>query len=122
MEFLWEQGKIEKGWLVNLYMISAMWSLQMLFFSTCSARQVIRTRFAKVNWGRRVSHKHVPIQVSMWRSIYDCLTIDECIRQIGIPIVSKCNSCVEAKVADKNHVLIWKYDCQEDMEYFFFFF
>lgn len=52
----------------------------------------------------------------MWKTYNDCLSVHNCLRRIGIPIVSKCECCVDGKYEDFNHVLaigvfarvIWK--------------
>lgn len=41
----------------------------------------------------------------MWQLIYDCLPVDARISYLGIPMVSKCNYCVEGHVEDRDHVL-----------------
>lgn len=37
--------------------------------------------------------------------IYEFLLIDACFSHLGIPIIYKCNCCVEGHIEDNDHVL-----------------
>lgn len=41
----------------------------------------------------------------MWKAVNNCLSVDERVRRVGIPMISKCNCCSRSKMEDLNHVL-----------------
>ncbi|XP_042964017.1 uncharacterized protein LOC122298309 [Carya illinoinensis] len=76
-------------------------------FSTKSAWDCIRVKAPLLPWAHWIWHTHVPkkISVMMWKAYHNCLSVDEKIKRIGIPIVSKCNCCARGHLEDLNHVL-----------------
>lgn len=41
----------------------------------------------------------------MWKAVFNCLSVDEKVRQLGIPLVLACNCRMERKVEGLEHVL-----------------
>ena len=76
-------------------------------FSTKSAWDCIRVRASPLPWAQWIWHNNLPkkISIMMWKAIHNCLSVDEKIRNTGIPIVSKCNCCLMGHSEDLNHVL-----------------
>ncbi|XP_042959541.1 uncharacterized protein LOC122294687 [Carya illinoinensis] len=87
-------------------------------FSTKSAWNEVRLKHPKFEWAKWVWHKFLPkkIAICVWRAAFNCLSVDEQTRNIGIPIASACNCCKERQNEDLEHLLskgelavsIWK--------------
>ena len=88
-------------------------------FSTKSAWDCIRIQGSSMEWHPWMWHKLLPLKISvlMWKAWNMALSVDDHLRRIGIPIVSRCDCCDEGKYEDQNHVLfegefatkIWHY-------------
>lgn len=52
-------------------------------------------------------HSALPkkLSVVMWNAIHECLPLDDRIRRVGIPIVSRCDCCFVHEYEDLDHVL-----------------
>ncbi|XP_042964739.1 uncharacterized protein LOC122298962 [Carya illinoinensis] len=76
-------------------------------FNTRSAWDCIRVRAPSLPWANWIWHTHIPkkISIMMWKAYHNCLSVDEKIKNIGIPVVSKCNCCARGHMEDLNHVL-----------------
>ncbi|XP_035541522.1 uncharacterized protein LOC118344586 [Juglans regia] len=76
-------------------------------FSTKSAWDCIRVRAPSLPWAHWIWHPNLPkkISVMMWKALHNCLSVDDKIKNIGIPFVSKCNCCARGHMEDLNHVL-----------------
>ncbi|KAK3188861.1 hypothetical protein Dsin_028422 [Dipteronia sinensis] len=76
------------------------------FFNTKSAMDVVRFRLPKFEWAKWVWHKCLPkkIVVCMWKAAFDCLSLDEKVRSVGVPIVSACNCCSIRGNEDLDHI------------------
>lgn len=66
-------------------------------FSTKSAWEAVRVRRPIFEWAKWVWHKLLPkkIAICMWRAVFNCLSVEEQIHKIGIPLISGCNCCKE---------------------------
>ncbi|XP_042944773.1 uncharacterized protein LOC122278655 [Carya illinoinensis] len=76
-------------------------------FSTRSACDIIRVKFPKMDnvdwiWNNLLPGK---ISIYMWKAYFNCLSVDENVRKLGIPIVSCCNCCETHHCEYLNHVL-----------------
>ena len=88
-------------------------------FNTKSAWDCIRVRGSSMGWHSWVWHKSLPLKISiaMWKAWNMALSVDDRLRRIGIPIVSRCDCCDKGSYEDQNHVLfegvfatkIWHY-------------
>ncbi|KAG7988464.1 hypothetical protein I3843_03G189700 [Carya illinoinensis] len=75
-------------------------------FSTKLAWQLIRNRGAVCTWKKWLWKEWIPKKMSffVWRARRRAIPIDDVIRRLGIPIVSKCECCFQAKVESFNHL------------------
>ncbi|KAF5446820.1 hypothetical protein F2P56_032419 [Juglans regia] len=76
-------------------------------FSTKSAWNYVRVTASKVRWAEWVWLPCIPknISVIMWKAFNNILSVDDKVRKLGIPIVSKCDCCLNGGYEDINHVL-----------------
>ncbi|KAG2727817.1 hypothetical protein I3760_01G176400 [Carya illinoinensis] len=76
-------------------------------FSTKSAWEVARLRMPRVLWVEWVWHPCLPkfMAIYMWKGLNNALSVDDRIRKVGLPIVSRCNCCIHGAYEDLSHVL-----------------
>ncbi|XP_042964784.1 uncharacterized protein LOC122299013 [Carya illinoinensis] len=76
-------------------------------FSTKSAWECVRIKMPTDAWASWVWHPYLPkfMATTMWKGLHGALSVDDRLRRIGIPIVSKCNCCNHGAYEDLNHVL-----------------
>ncbi|KAK0578404.1 hypothetical protein LWI29_009836 [Acer saccharum] len=76
-------------------------------FNTKSAWDVVRVRLPKFEWAKWVWHKCLPKKniVCIWKVAFNCLSVDEKVRSVGIPIISACNCCSIIGIEDLDHIL-----------------
>lgn len=43
--------------------------------------------------------------VTCWKALNFCLSVDTCVKALGIPMVSKCECCVGGSLENQDHVL-----------------
>lgn len=87
-------------------------------FSSKSTWDCVRVRAPESCWSTWIRHNFIPQKASimMWKALHDYLSVDDHIRRVGIPLVSRCDCCQEGGYEDLNHVLfagefattIWK--------------
>ncbi|XP_040996008.1 uncharacterized protein LOC121242180 [Juglans microcarpa x Juglans regia] len=77
-------------------------------FSSKSAWECIRIKAPKNRWSDWVWHPCMPkkFSVTMWKAIRNGLSVDDRIKNVGIPVVSKCNCCTDGGYEDLEHVLV----------------
>ncbi|XP_041026870.1 uncharacterized protein LOC121267058 [Juglans microcarpa x Juglans regia] len=88
-------------------------------FTTKSAWEVIRKHGLNCTWRRWLWQDFVPKKMSFicWRARRKAIPVDDIIRSIRIPIVSKCSYCLHPQVETLNHILcegdgakqVWKF-------------
>ena len=88
-------------------------------FPTKSVWSFVRVTAPKSQWSHWIWHGILPKKFSilMWKALNNNLSVDDQIRRIGVPLVSKCKCCHEGAFEDLNHVLyggniavaIWKF-------------
>ncbi|KAG2663424.1 hypothetical protein I3760_16G029200 [Carya illinoinensis] len=76
-------------------------------FLTSSAWDCIQVRASLLPWAQWIWQNSLPkkISIMMWKAYNNCLSVDEKIRSIGIPLVSKCDCCLVRHIEGLNHVL-----------------
>ncbi|XP_042956358.1 uncharacterized protein LOC122292186 [Carya illinoinensis] len=76
-------------------------------FTTKSAWDCIRVRASPLDWADWIWHKNLPKKVSimMWKAHHNCLSVDAKIKNVGVPLASKCHCCSRGRMEDLNHVL-----------------
>ncbi|KAF5465134.1 hypothetical protein F2P56_015165, partial [Juglans regia] len=76
-------------------------------FSTKSAWDCVRVRGQNFEGNKWIWNSILPkkISVFMWKAWHGALAVDDKIRRIGIPLVSRCNCCIQGQYEDLNHVL-----------------
>ncbi|KAK1576349.1 hypothetical protein Q3G72_013142 [Acer saccharum] len=72
-----------------------------------STWDVVRVRLPKFGWAKWIWHKCLPkkIDVCMWKAAFNCLSVDEKVRSVRVPIVSACSCCSSRGIEDLNHIL-----------------
>lgn len=57
--------------------------------------------------GFAISHPALPkkISVSMWRAWHNCLPVDDEVRRLNIPMVSRCNYCLTGQEENLDDIL-----------------
>ncbi|KAI9153529.1 hypothetical protein LWI28_012716 [Acer negundo] len=77
------------------------------FFNTKSVWDVVKVRLPSFEWAKRVWHKWLPkkIDVCMWKTAFNCLSVDEKVRSVGVPIVLVGNCCSFRGIGDLDHIL-----------------
>ncbi|XP_035542978.1 uncharacterized protein LOC118346079, partial [Juglans regia] len=88
-------------------------------FTTKTAWSFVRIRNPNCQWSDWIWNSALPkkFSVLMWKALNSCLAVDDRIRRIGVPLVSKCECCRDGAIEDINHVLysgniakaIWKF-------------
>lgn len=76
-------------------------------FSTKSAWDILCIRATKMQWVDWVWHPCLPknISVMIWKAFHNALSVDDKLKRVGIPVVSKCDCCEYGGYEDQNHVL-----------------
>lgn len=76
-------------------------------FTTRSAWDFVRVVAPKQQWSDWIWHAPMPkkILVIMWKALSQSLSVDDRIRRIGIPMVSKCKCREDGAFEDLNHGL-----------------
>lgn len=74
-------------------------------FSTKSAWECVRVKAPKMIWLEWIWHATLPnfSLINMWKAFNSCLSVDERIRILGVPLVSKCVCCEEGNSEDQDH-------------------
>ncbi|KAG2722809.1 hypothetical protein I3760_02G143800 [Carya illinoinensis] len=76
-------------------------------FTMKSAWDCIRVQAPPLPWAHWIWHTNISkrISIMMWKAYYNCLSVDDQIKRIGIPTASRCNCCSQGHTEDLNHVL-----------------
>ncbi|KAF8389248.1 hypothetical protein HHK36_025941 [Tetracentron sinense] len=76
-------------------------------FTTKSAWDAIRFRAPNFEWAKWVWHKWLPkkIAICMWKAAFECLSVDEKVRRVGVSLASACDCCDSRQSEDLEHVL-----------------
>lgn len=76
-------------------------------FTTKSAWDAIRFRSPNFEWAKWVWHKWLPkkIAICMWKAVFECLSVDEKVRRVGVFVISVCDCCDSRQSEDLEHVL-----------------
>ncbi|XP_042980192.1 uncharacterized protein LOC122310362 [Carya illinoinensis] len=76
-------------------------------FSSKCTWDCARVRELESRWLEWIWHKFIPTKASiiMWKALHECVSVDDRIRRVGIPMVSRCDCCQEGAYEDLNHVL-----------------
>ncbi|KAF5443041.1 hypothetical protein F2P56_035636 [Juglans regia] len=76
-------------------------------FSLKLAWECIRVRAPKIEWARWIWHSGIPkkYSVMMGKALNFSLGVDARIKELGIPVVSKCECCVQGCLENQDHVL-----------------
>ncbi|KAG2696272.1 hypothetical protein I3760_07G050900 [Carya illinoinensis] len=78
-------------------------------FSSKSAWDCVRVRAPKSEWATWIWHSALPkkYSVTIWKALHYSLTVDSRISSLGIPLVSRCECCIQGCVKDQDHVLVY---------------
>lgn len=76
-------------------------------FSLKSTCECINVKALKLEWTHWIWHFALPkkYSVTMWKALSFCLSVDACIKELGIPVVSKCECCVHSCLENQDHAL-----------------
>lgn len=76
-------------------------------FTTKSAWDMVRIKMPRILWAEWVWHSCLPkfMAVTMWKGLNNALSVDDRIRKVGLPIVSRCNCSVQGSYEDLSHAL-----------------
>lgn len=67
----------------------------------------IRVRLPIFEWAKWIWNKWLPKKFALciWKAYFNCLSVDEQVRKLGILMVSYCNCCAVGREKDLDHVL-----------------
>lgn len=70
--------------------------------------QATRTKFPLVQWHKHTWNTWLPpkISVFMWKLLHNAIPVDENIRRLNMPVVSKCSCCVNPQSESISHLFV----------------
>lgn len=76
-------------------------------FTTSNAWDLLCISTPKGRWPNWIWQAALPKKffVTMWKALNHFLSVDDRVRHIGIPLVSKCECCKKGAIENLNHVL-----------------